>query len=135
MGVSQYLENARLNWLKGTAFPAAPATMYIALYTVAPSDSGGGTEVSGGAYARASIASTGWGAISGGGTSPEQISNSGVVSFPTPTASWGTVVAFAIFDAATGGNMLYWNTFTSSTTINAGASVSFGAGSLTVMED
>lgn len=131
---SQYLENAALNWLKGTAYPAAPANTYVALFTAAPSDSGGGTEVTGGSYARAAIASSGWSAISGGGASPEQISNAGTVTFNTPTGNWGTVVAIGLFDALSAGNLLYWNTI-SSQTINSGVVVSFSIGALVVSDD
>ena len=136
---SQYFENALLNWLKGTAFPAAPATVYVALFTTAPSnDTGSGAvEVSGGAYARVSITtSSGWSAISGGGSSatPEQISNAATLTYPTATANWGTVVAIGLYDAASGGNLLYWNAITSQT-INSGAVASFAAGALVVTDD
>ncbi len=109
-GKSTYLEDKLLNWMKGTAFGAAPATVYMALFTTPPADDNtGGVEVSGGSYARAAITtSTGFSAISGG-TAPHQISNSGTVTFATPTANWGTIVAFAIMDALTVGNLLYWN--------------------------
>ena len=51
-GFSDYLEDKVLNHVfAGSAF-TAPSTLHVALYTVAPSDTGGGTEVSGGAYAR-----------------------------------------------------------------------------------
>ncbi len=132
---SQYLENACLNWLKGSTFPAAPTTVYVALFTAAPSDSGGGTEVSGNAYARQAITtSSGWSAISGGGASPEQISNAATITFPTPTGNWGTVVAIGLFDAATNGNLLYWNTI-SSQAINSGVVAYFAIGALIVTDD
>lgn len=134
---SQYLKNAQLNWLKGTTYPAAPANTYVALLTTAPTDDTGtgAVEVSGGSYARAAIASSGWSAISGGGgTGAEQISNSGSVSFPTPTANWGTVVAIGLYDASSAGNLLYWNTI-SSTVINSGTSVSFAAAALVITDD
>src|SRR5260221_1414981 len=109
-GKSTYLEDKMLNWMKGTAFGAAPATVYVALFTTAPADDGtGGTEVSGGSYARAAITtSTGFSAISGG-TAPHQISKAGTVTFATPTANRGTIVPFAIIDALTTGNLLYSN--------------------------
>ena len=136
---SQYLENALLNWLKGTTFPAAPATVYVALFTTAPSnDTGSGAvEVSGGSYARAAITtSSGWSAISGGGSSatPEQISNGSTVTFATPTANWGTVVAIGLYDASTAGNLLYWNTITNQT-INSGVQASFAVGALVITDD
>src|SRR5258707_5314422 len=108
-GQADYLNSAILNWLKGTTFLAAPATTYVALFTTAPtSDAGtGGTEVSGGAYARQPItSSTGWSAISGGATVAEQISNGAGITFPTPTVSWGTDVAIRLDDTVTAGQPL-----------------------------
>jgi hypothetical protein len=136
-GQSDYLNSAILNWLKGTTFLAAPATTYVALFTTAPtSDAGtGGTEVSGGAYARQPItSSTGWSAISGGATVAEQISNGAVITFPTPTVSWGTVVAVGLYDAVTAGNLLYFATITSQV-VGVGVVASFSIGSLVVTAD
>lgn len=85
-GKSDYLENANLNWLRGTAFPAAPSTLYVGLYSAAPTDAAGGTEFAGNAYAR--VAGV-FGAPSG-----DQISNSAQVVFPIATpAGQGTAVA------------------------------------------
>jgi hypothetical protein len=129
---SAYLENAQLNWLKGTTYPAAPATVYVALFTVTPTDAGGGTEVTGGSYARIGItSSTGWSSISG---TPEQISNGAIVTFATPTANWGTVIAIGIYDAVTAGNLLYWVTM-SGQTINTGVITSFAVGALIISDD
>jgi hypothetical protein len=136
-GQSDYLNSAILNWLKGTTYPAAPATTYVALFTTAPtSDAGtGGTEVSGGSYARASItSSSGWSSISGGGTAAEQISNAGVITFATPSANWGTVVAVGLYDALTVGNLLYFATITSQV-INSGVVASFAVGALVITAD
>jgi len=134
-GKSTYREDKQLNWMKGTAFGAAPATVYVALFTTAPADDGtGGVEVSGGSYARAAITtSTGFSAISGG-TAPHQISNAATVTFATPTANLGTIVAFGVYDALTTDNLLYSNTI-SSQVINNGVVASFAAGALIVSED
>lgn len=132
-----YLEDAILNWLKGAAFPTAPATLYVALYTAAPTDANAsGTEVTGNAYARAAITTTtGWSTISNGANG-DQVSNAGTVNFPTPTpAGWGTVTHWALYDAATLGNEIYWNALTASKTINAGDTVQFAAGALVLAED
>src|SRR5487761_831231 len=118
-----YLEDSILNWIKGTAFPAVNATVYVALYTATPSDtSGSGTEVSGGSYARIGIADTAWSAISNGANG-DQISNANIVTFATLTAGWGTVGWFALYDALTLGNELYWAALTASKTINSGDTV------------
>lgn len=136
-GKSQYLENALLNWMKGTTFLTAPTTVYVALFTTAPTDDSGtgAVEVSGGSYARASITtSTGWSTISGAPSAPAQISNGSTVTFATPTANWGTVLAIGIYDASSAGNLLYWNTITSQT-INSGVVASLAAGALILTDD
>lgn len=135
-GASQYLENARLNWLKGTTYLSAPANTYVALYTTAPSDDSGtgAVEVTGGSYARVAVASGGWSAISGAPTAAAQVSNTAAVTFPTSTASWGTVVAFGLYDALTSGNLLWWNN-TTPQTIGSATTPSFPIGALVVSED
>lgn len=101
---SDYLEEALLNHvLRNTAY-TAPATVYLALFTTAPGEAGGGTEVSGGGYARQAIS---FNAPSGG-----TCTNSADVNFPQATADWGTIQGFGIFSAATGGNLLFYGNFT-----------------------
>lgn len=128
-GKSDYLEVKVLDYVLRNVAYTAPTTVYVALYTVAPSDSGGGTEVSGNAYARQ--AATFSAAVSGAGT----CSSSGDILFPVATPSnWGTIVAFGIFDAVTTGNLLYWNTMTN-VTINANDQLKVASGNLVVTED
>ena len=111
MSFSDYLETKVLDHVfAGTAY-TAPATLYVALFTAAPSDSGGGTEVSGGAYARQTIAFT---------TSGDTTSNNAAVEFPTATANYGTVTHVGIYDASTAGNLMAWAALTSSKTIETG---------------
>lgn len=126
-GKSDYLENALLDHvLRNTAY-TSPTTVYVGLYTAAPTDAGGGTEVSGGGYAREAAT---FGAASGG-----SISNSAIVDFGTTTGAWGTVTHFGIFDAETAGNLLYWDALTAEKVIGNGDPVSFPIGDLTVTED
>ena len=135
MSKSNYLEESILNHIfRGSAF-AAVGTVYVALFTADPGEAGGGTEVSGGAYARASVTS-GAGAWSDP-TGTGQISNSSDIVFPTPSGgNWGVCTHFAIFDAASGGNMLYHNALSTSKTINDGDSApSFATGTLQISED
>lgn len=129
---SDYLENELLDHVLGNAAYSAPATVYVALYTVAPADAGGGTEVSGGSYARVAVTNndTNWPAASSGAKA-----NGAAITFPTATANWGECVAFAILDAASGGNMLYWGDLTASKTVNSGDTASFAIGDLDVTED
>jgi len=124
---SDYLENQIIDhMLRAVAF-TPPATIYLALYTVAPTDAGGGTEVSGGAYARQSFTLT---AASAGASS-----NSADITFPTATADWGTVVACAILDAATAGNFLMWSNLDASKAVANGDTFKININDLDVVCD
>mgnify|MGYP001563208888 CR=1 FL=1 len=129
---SDFLELELLDHVLGNAAYTAPVTVYVALYTVAPSDTGGGTEVTGGAYARVAVTNnaTNWPAAAAGAKS-----NGTAITFPTATANWGTVVAFAILDAASAGNFLYWADLTINRVVNSGDTPSFAVGELDVTED
>ncbi len=132
-GKSDYAEQLVLELLTGRA---PSATRYIGLFTAAPSDSGGGTEVSGNNYARKSTAggtSGDWAAVTG--TNPTSIANANAITFATPSGSWGTVTHFGVFDASSGGNLLSWASLTVSKTIGSGDSAAFAAGSLALTED
>jgi len=128
-GLSNYAEDLVLDWLFTAASATRPTTWYVALYTVAPGEGGGGTEVSGGSYVRTSVSFT----VSG--TAPTQAANSAAVEFPTATASWGTVVAAAIYDASTSGNMLAFANLTTSKTIDSGDVLRFNTDTLVVTLD
>jgi len=139
--MSDYLENKLVDHIFRAQSFSAPATLYVALFTAAPSDSGGGTEVSGGSYARVSVTSSlaNWaGTQSAGSTTASSgtggaTSNNGAITFPSPTANWGTVTHFGIFDAASSGNLLFHGSLTASKTINNGdAAPSFQAAQLAI---
>lgn len=127
MSKSTYSENLVLNWSVNNAALSA-FTPYLALFTVAPTDAGGGTEVTGGSYARVAVDGN-FGNASGGSSS-----NTTQISFPTATASWGTVVSFGIYDASTAGNLIRWANLTTSRTISSGATPIFAVGQLTFTE-
>lgn len=129
---TDYLEAALLNHSTGKLAYAKPTT-FVALYTAAPSDAGGGTEVSGSAYARVTTAASDWTSAAQG--NPSSISNATVLTFPTPTGSWGVVTHFALLDAVTVGNMLWWGSLTTSQTVSNGNVVSFAVGALVLTED
>jgi hypothetical protein len=125
--ISDYYENKIIDhMLRGAAF-TPPSTIYLALFTTAPTDAGGGTEVSGGSYARQSFTLD---AASAGATQ-----NSADITFPTATANWGTVVAVGIFDASTAGNLLMWANLTASKTVNSGDVFKVNAGDLDISFD
>jgi hypothetical protein len=132
-GKTAYLERKLLDHSLGKTSYTMPA-VWVGLFTAAPSDAGGGTEVSGGSYARKSTAAADWSAaatVSGVSSS----SNANAVTFVTATASWGTATHFGLFDAATAGNLLRWAPLTTAKAVASGDTPSFAAGSLTITED
>lgn len=141
---SDYLENKIADWLLRAQTFTPPATQYVALLTAAPSDAGGGTEVSGGSYARVAVTSSlaNWaGTQSSGSTTASSgtggtTSNNSALTFPAPTANWGTVTHFGVYDASSAGNLLWWGALTQAKTINNGdAAPSFAAAALSLQID
>lgn len=129
--LTDYAENALLNHILGKTAYTMPTTTYLALFTTAPSDSAAGTEVSTSStgYARQAITSV-MSAASGGASA-----NASTITFGAATASWGTVMAFGIFDAATGGNMLLYGTLSASKAIASGDRLEFAASQLSASLD
>ena len=73
-------------------------------------------------------------AVSSGTTGTTR--NQAAITFPAPTANWGTVTGAGIYDAASGGNLLIYSTLTASKTVNNGdAAPSFAANALTFQID
>ena len=126
MSFSNYLETKVLDHVFGGTAYTAPSTLYLALFTTDSSESATGTEVSGGAYARQTVAFT---------TSGATTSNTSAVEFPTATANYGTVVAVAVMDASTGGNMLAYAGLSSDKTIETGDVFRVPAGDLDITLD
>ncbi|MCP4790719.1 MAG: hypothetical protein GY881_10850 [Gammaproteobacteria bacterium] len=120
---TNYLENKIAEHVFGGSAYTAPSTLYVALFTSAPSDTGSGTEVSGGSYTRMAMAFT---------VSSDTASNTSNVEFPKATASWGTVTHFAIYDASSSGNMLCYGTLTASKAVASGDTLRFNAGELDI---
>ncbi len=119
------LENKLLDHLLKTAPFSVPTDIYIELYTVAPSDAGGGTPAAGGSYARKVCNS--WDGAAGGATA-----NTGAITFVQATGDWGEIVAFALFDAITAGNFLAWADLTVNKSILSGDTAEFAAGELDI---
>lgn len=105
-----------------------PASWHVGLFTAAPSETGGGTEVSGGSYARVAVARslTAWSGTQGAGTTVASTgtggrsSNNAAITFPAATASWGTVTHIGLFDASTGGTLWYYGALTTSRLVDTG---------------
>lgn len=122
--LSDHAEALLLNWLMTTGSATRPTNWYVALYTAAPSDSGGGTEVSGSGYSRQSV--TFGAASSPGGTT----SNTNAVSFTAAGGNFGTVTHIGIFDNSSGGNLLWHGSMTASKTVNDGDTLEFSIGNI-----
>ncbi len=122
--MSNFLENALINaTLRNTTYTSV-ATVYVSLWTSDPTDAGSGTEVSGGSYARTSVT---FASPSNGVTT-----NNADVTFPTATASWGTVGWIGINDASTSGNLLYHTALDTSKAIDSGDIFKIASGNLSV---
>jgi hypothetical protein len=125
---SDYLENELLDHFLKVGAYTQPTNLYVALYTADPTDAGGGTEVSGGSYAR--VNHNAWNTASGGSST-----NDGAIEFPTATANWGTVTAVGLFDASSGGNLLVWGELTTDKAVNNGDTASFADEALSIALD
>lgn len=122
--LSNYAEDKLLDHVLGTASYTMPST-YIALFTVAPTDSSSGTEVAGGSYAR----QVGAFSASSGGAS----SNSGNLDFSGMPAC--TVVAVGVMDALSGGNLLIHGTLAANKSLDAGDTLRIATGDLDITID
>lgn len=131
-GKSHAYSDAVLNVLNGNNLPGV--TPFVALFSVAPGDDGStGTELAGSGYGRQAIT---FGAPSPATGNAQQVASINNIQFgPVVGADWLPAVAFGIFDASTGGNLLYWNTLTAPKTIQQGDYGQFAPGSLVVEED
>ncbi len=121
---SDYLENKVLDHVLGSLAMSQPTGLYLALSTVSFADDASGTELSGNGYARQAVT---YGAALNG-----SISNDSAITFPTATGAWGLVGYIGVFDAATGGNLLYHDALSTAKQIDSGDTLSFGIGDLSV---
>lgn len=152
--LSDFLENKIIDFLfraqalgitgASAAAGTGPTALFVGLYTANPTDAAGGTEVTGGSYARVSVTSAlaAWAGtqaaastIASSGASGTT-SNNGTITFPAPTANWGVITGFGIFDAATVGNLLVYGALTVNKTVNSGdAAPVFSAAALSIQLD
>lgn len=123
MSFTNDLETRVLQWALTTGSPTRPTAWYIGLFTAAPGEAGGGTEVSGGSYVREAATFT----VTG-----DTASNSAAIEWAAATASWGTITHVAVFDASTAGNMLVYAALTASKTIASGDILRIPAGDLDI---
>lgn len=133
--LTNYAEDAIVKHFYRTGSFTKPTVMAHALYTATPGEAGGGTEVSGGSYARVDNPPLdgNWAATSG---SNGTTSNVGDIVYPAPTANWGTITSTAQLDNTSGGNMLTYGSLTTSRVVNNGdAAPKFAASAFSVAFD
>jgi len=127
---SDYWENEILDHVFGKG-SYAPPTIYVALSTADPTDDGSGmAEPSGNGYARVQTQASDWNAASGG-----SLDNANDITLPEATGNWGTISHFALFDAASGGNMLAHGALSESKSVGTGDTAKFASGDLDVSLD
>lgn len=126
--LSNYVENKIIDLIfRGQSF-TPPSTLYYAVFTTAPNDTGGGVECTGGSYARVAVTASlaNFAGTQGAGTSTPSTGTTGTTSnnvdiqFPSPTAGWGTVVAMGVYDAPTGGNLICYGAVLPPKVVNSG---------------
>ena len=124
---TDFTESLVLTWLLTNGSATRPTAWYVGLFTAAPSDTGGGTEVSGSGYARVAT-----GTISGSGTATT-FTNAAAIEFAAASGgNWGSVGWAGIFDASTCGNLIARSALSTARTINAGDVLRIPAGSLRI---
>lgn len=121
MGLTDHGEDKLLTLFRNAG------TYYLALFTAAPGETGGGTEVSGASYARQQVT---FGAPSGG-----VMKSSAAIEFPTAAESWGTAAAWGLFDAPSGGNLVWYGSITTPKELLAGDIYRISSGNLTLTMD
>jgi hypothetical protein len=130
---SDYLENKVLDHCLGDGAYTSPAAIYLALCTTAPNDASTGSTIAEATYtgyARKQILATDLNAASGGSKT-----NGNAITFADCTGGSSTIVGFAICDAVTGGNVLYWGTVTSKVIDTSNTPATVAAGALVITED
>jgi hypothetical protein len=129
-GFSNYWENKILDHVLGND-TYTPPTIYVALSASEPLDDASAVaEPSGNGYARAETCASDWSVSSGG-----SVSNATSITFPTASGSWGTITHFALFDSATGGNMLAYGSLSQPRAISNSDTGKFEASDLEISLD
>jgi hypothetical protein len=126
MSLTNAFETTVLQFAFTTGAVTRPTSWYIGLFTAAPGEAGGGTEVAGGAYVREAATFSVTGNLA---------TNTAAIEWPTAGGAWGTLTHIAIFDAATSGTMLAYAPLTSAKTIDTGDVFRIPSGDLDITLD
>lgn len=120
--LTDYSENLVAKWLLTNAAATRPTAWYIGLFTSATDDTGGGTELSTGGYARQAVTFS----VTG-----DTASNTAQIDFVS-SGDWANITHVAVFDASTAGNMLFHGALTAARDPASGDTIRFAAGALTL---
>jgi hypothetical protein len=139
VGMSNYLALKILDFLFRNQAFTPPAT-YVALCTANPGDTSTGTSISepsGNNYSRKQVdhvagTSPTWTAA---GATTGLVDNTHAITFATPSGTWGSITGVAIVDAATVGNLLFYEIDVTDQTPDNGDTVQFAIGALDVTMD
>jgi hypothetical protein len=126
MAFSNYLEDEITGWINGTTFDAAPTSTFVQLYSQDPTEAGSAT---GALYTRVAVAAGGWTRVTSGTAT---LSNTAAITITSSASSGATASHVAVFDALTGGNMLFYGLLAASKVIATGDEVKFNALQLTL---
>ncbi len=131
-GATDTLEQQLLDHVLGLTPYAPPPLLYLALYTTAPGDDGaGGVEPSGNGYSRIAVPNDPdhWPAAAGGVKT-----HAHPITWPTPSAGWGTIRAVGVLDHPTAGTLLFHGAV-DPVAVTTGQVVQLKAGALTLTLD
>ena len=126
MAMTNYLEDKLLEAVVKNTSYTTPTTVYMALYSTAPGEAGGGTELSGDNYSRAAMT---FGSSSGG-----TITTTADITFATASGDWATAVAIGIVDASSGGNLLFYKSI-AGRSVKSGSALTIVSGDITLTLD
>ena len=114
-----------MKWALTAQAVTRPTAWYVALFSAAPGDSGGGTELNTGGYARAQAS---WNVVNNQG------SNTAELAFPS-SADWPQITHVGVFDAPTGGNLMWHGALGAPRDPSSGDTIRFAAGQLVLELD
>lgn len=134
VGKTDFHSDAILNLFIAGTFASA-ITGFVGLFTAAPSDTGGGTEVTDGTPPRESLGTMG--NLAGASPDGRRIDNTIAIEFTNwPAGASPAAVDWAgVFDAVSSGNLRYWAQLADLRTITTGETATFAATALVIIED
>ncbi len=122
-GISNYFAGKILDWLEGSAFPSAPTNVYVALFDGDPSDTGVEITTSVRAAGRLAVGFVDHSTVT------RRIINAALINFGA-SANSVSIGGFALFDAASSGNMLAHKELTTPVSVSSGSTVTYAAGAI-----